>query len=716
MTKEEVDKTCKEIGLKNYVVNDDMSVSCYSGVSLLNKKYTKLPVTFKEVHGSFNCGYGRLTTLEGCPQRVFGDFCCNSNQLRSLKGCPNKIGGGFYCADNQIQEIDVYPEMPDDEVFDCSRNPIRSLDGISGNFERLDISSTDIRNLPNVNNITFKRLSIHNTSIQSWLRVNAIDQKDYEFLSKLEEIIFILQDEGYNSKVLVRNSPLNRIEIITAIIPVGVGDKHYYANDSADDSFINMRDVVGASKFMEKNLDRINSIIESDVFEEFFDRLDDICNDLGLEVIESTERDLPRDYFLTNKLGGTQLAIMKMIKKKKPKSLNEKYSMPDSTKEVSDQIFDFVMGKVKMWREKNSKIIKTKFSSWMDDIMDSSAKYYKNTSNILPTSHPKDFPVNKVKFRLELQEGKWKFRGGAHVYTSSDSELRPKIHSNKMVDIGISLSLNIPEDKSEEDVAKDIRGVIYHEVLHCYQGYKQKLKGIDVIGQPISRFIIDIRTNICGKHYEQRRTWADFLKLVYLTASKEELDATMASTHTKSWHKYIIRMYREIYDDITKEELKKKLLLELSDKGLVEMINRSARVWNLKRYTSVDQFFDDMYQIPLKKREYVKRKLAKISTLNEGTLKNIIFGDKDPQTKSRWFKCKFKEDWMAKSHNEDKSGPDNLRGLYHSGPIDVEFYHVIIGDSKCPVFKLHIGDESTEYSGSAFHNNFNVINTKYGKY
>ena len=139
MTKEEVDKTCKEIGLKNYVVNDDMSVSCYSGVSLLNKKYTKLPVTFKEVHGSFNCGYGRLTTLEGCPQRVFGDFCCNSNQLRSLKGCPNKIGGGFYCADNQIQEIDVYPEMPDDEVFDCSLNPIRSLDGISGNFERLDI-------------------------------------------------------------------------------------------------------------------------------------------------------------------------------------------------------------------------------------------------------------------------------------------------------------------------------------------------------------------------------------------------------------------------------------------------------------------------------------------------------------------------------------------------------------------------------------------------
>jgi hypothetical protein len=148
---EDIDAICAEYGIKNYVINSDLSVSVDGSVELDRKGLTKLPVKFKEVSGSFWCHNNILTSLEGCPERVGGYFGCWDNNLTTLKGCPKyiyldfycrncriytfqgipdytHIGGDFYCRDNLINNIwRLFLDHTKFEFFnDCS--PIRWID------------------------------------------------------------------------------------------------------------------------------------------------------------------------------------------------------------------------------------------------------------------------------------------------------------------------------------------------------------------------------------------------------------------------------------------------------------------------------------------------------------------------------------------------------------------------------------------------------------
>jgi hypothetical protein len=137
-------------------------------------KLTRLP-KFKEVRGNLNLQSQKLTSLEGCPERVGGsfncynnqltsleggpkeanDYSCDSNKLRSLQGAPQKIPGGFYCSRNLFTDLRGAPREVG--TFTCNgpyggRGPLKSLKGaprkVGGDFSCTNQSLTSLKGAP----------------------------------------------------------------------------------------------------------------------------------------------------------------------------------------------------------------------------------------------------------------------------------------------------------------------------------------------------------------------------------------------------------------------------------------------------------------------------------------------------------------------------------------------------------------------------------------
>jgi len=127
-TREEVIQVCENYEIKNYTINDDLSIDISGGVFLRNKKLEYLPLRFNYVSGSFNCSYNRkLRSLKGSPQRVGGDFICEYNELKTLEGCPQKVGKDFYCSYNELKTLEGCPQTVGGD-FRCSDNELKDLE------------------------------------------------------------------------------------------------------------------------------------------------------------------------------------------------------------------------------------------------------------------------------------------------------------------------------------------------------------------------------------------------------------------------------------------------------------------------------------------------------------------------------------------------------------------------------------------------------------
>ena len=63
----------------------------------------------------------KLTSLEGCPERIGGGFLCSNNKLTSFEGFPKHIGDRFICSGNPIYEIwQLFKDKSKIEFFnDC---------------------------------------------------------------------------------------------------------------------------------------------------------------------------------------------------------------------------------------------------------------------------------------------------------------------------------------------------------------------------------------------------------------------------------------------------------------------------------------------------------------------------------------------------------------------------------------------------------------------
>ena len=105
-SKEEVEAVLKLYKIKNYTINDNLTVDVDGDVGIYNSHLRSLPVKFGNVDGHFDCASNELTSLEGAPIAVGGSFYCNDNHLTSLIGAPREVGGDFYCSYNRLSSLD----------------------------------------------------------------------------------------------------------------------------------------------------------------------------------------------------------------------------------------------------------------------------------------------------------------------------------------------------------------------------------------------------------------------------------------------------------------------------------------------------------------------------------------------------------------------------------------------------------------------------------
>ena len=111
MDKYWVENWLKEYGVKNFTVNQDLSVDVNGHVGLSSSSLAYLPVRFRNIAGNFNLFNNQLTSLVGCPIEVSGIFYCGKNKLTDLVGCPEKVGGDFDCSDNKLVSLKGCPKI-----------------------------------------------------------------------------------------------------------------------------------------------------------------------------------------------------------------------------------------------------------------------------------------------------------------------------------------------------------------------------------------------------------------------------------------------------------------------------------------------------------------------------------------------------------------------------------------------------------------------------
>lgn len=197
-TEDEVDLICRNLRLKNYRIERDLSVSVKGPVNLKGLKLKKLPILFNTVTRDFDCSDNVLISLEGAPKKIGGRFICNNNNLISLenspkivsqsficnnnmlitlRGCPKEIGGDFNCEHNNLKSLEygprkiignyfcsynklksLYGSPPIVETFNCNNNLLETLDGIptiikyifNCSNNKVKFTEDDVKNLTDV--------------------------------------------------------------------------------------------------------------------------------------------------------------------------------------------------------------------------------------------------------------------------------------------------------------------------------------------------------------------------------------------------------------------------------------------------------------------------------------------------------------------------------------------------------------------------------------
>ena len=133
----EIEKWLRLHRIENYTINEDLSVDVEGDVDLILLDLVRFPFRFRNIDGSFYCNNNKLTSLEGCPERVSGNFDCSSNKLSDLQGGCIEVGGYYSCIGNKITTLEGCSIMVGGN-FDCDRCFLKSLLGcpesVGGNF------------------------------------------------------------------------------------------------------------------------------------------------------------------------------------------------------------------------------------------------------------------------------------------------------------------------------------------------------------------------------------------------------------------------------------------------------------------------------------------------------------------------------------------------------------------------------------------------------
>jgi hypothetical protein len=104
-TKDKIENWLYLHKIKNFIIQDDLTVNVNGDVNLKDCHLSILPIQFGIVLGSFNISDNYLKTLKGSPIEVGEDFSFDSNKIKSFKYAPQKVGKLIYAVDNPIYKI-----------------------------------------------------------------------------------------------------------------------------------------------------------------------------------------------------------------------------------------------------------------------------------------------------------------------------------------------------------------------------------------------------------------------------------------------------------------------------------------------------------------------------------------------------------------------------------------------------------------------------------
>jgi len=179
-TREGVIQVCKRYEIKNYTINDDLSIDVNGGVELYGEGLEYLPLKFNYVSGVFYCSYNKLKSLEGSPKTLNGRFSCSNNNLESLEGSPQTVGGDFKCSSNGLKSLEGSPRTINGR-FSCSNNELKTLKGspqtVNGDFNCFNNKLESLEGSPQTVNGNF--LCFNN------------ELKDLEYFPEVNGIIYI---------------------------------------------------------------------------------------------------------------------------------------------------------------------------------------------------------------------------------------------------------------------------------------------------------------------------------------------------------------------------------------------------------------------------------------------------------------------------------------------------------------------------------------------
>jgi len=114
------------IAPNRFTKHKDNTYTVRGDVNLVNLDLKVLPVSFREVTGSFDCSQNHLVSLKGSPKKVGKNFNCSSNNLTSLEYSPEMVGGDFSCSFNRLSKI-VGCTQQIGNNFECENNKLTSL-------------------------------------------------------------------------------------------------------------------------------------------------------------------------------------------------------------------------------------------------------------------------------------------------------------------------------------------------------------------------------------------------------------------------------------------------------------------------------------------------------------------------------------------------------------------------------------------------------------
>lgn len=205
LTEQRIHSICEEFAIKNYKINDDMSIDVDGDVNISNRGLTRLPLQFNYVNGDFDCSsnnltnlnkiniecykfdcsHNNITTLKGSIIRA-AEFYFNNNKIKSFEGCElsdeNNRPYFFDCSHNKIKSLEGFPfdDVPD---FNCSYNRLTSLNGCPTSGEYLDTRNNNLRSLDDLSYLYYDNILIFNcgytdNDVSDWLEYNGYIDED----------------------------------------------------------------------------------------------------------------------------------------------------------------------------------------------------------------------------------------------------------------------------------------------------------------------------------------------------------------------------------------------------------------------------------------------------------------------------------------------------------------------------------------------------------